>query len=121
MGFSAPSNVRRHLLSAKLSKELRMKHGKVRSMPIRKDDEVKIIRGKYKDDIGKVLTVYRKKMCIHVERVAKEKANGASALVPIHPSNCEITKLKLDRSRKRLLADKKATKTNRSRGNTDLD
>ena len=78
MHFSAPSSVRRHLLSAKLSKDLRIKHGNVRSMPIRKDDEVKIIRGKYKDDVGKVLTVYRKKMCIHVERVAKEKANGNS-------------------------------------------
>merc|ERR1712226_1549086 len=66
--FSAPSNVRRHLLSAKLSKELRMKY-QVRSMPIRKDDEVRIIRGKHKDDIGKVITVYRKRMCIHIERV----------------------------------------------------
>jgi len=83
-------------------------------MPIRKDDEVKIIRGKYKDDVGKVLTVYRKKMCIHVERVAKEKANGASALVPIHPSNCEITKLKLDKSRKKLLQCKKETKNARA-------
>jgi len=39
-------------------------------------------------------------MCIHVERVIKERANGSQTQVPIHPSNCEITKLKLDRNRK---------------------
>merc|ERR1711937_457524 len=37
--FSAPSHVRRRLMSAPLSKEMRAKYG-VRSMPIRKDDEV---------------------------------------------------------------------------------
>ena len=45
--FSAPSNVRRVLMSAPLSKELRAKHS-VRSMPIRKDDEVVVTRGHYK-------------------------------------------------------------------------
>merc|ERR1719299_197129 len=114
MHFSAPSSVRRHLLSAKLSKELRLKHDNVRSMPIRKDDEVKVLRGKFKDDIGKVTCVYRKKMCIHLEGTRKEKANGASISVPIHPSNCEITKLKLDRSRKKLIDAKKNGKKRKS-------
>lgn len=45
--FSAPSSVRRKLMSAPLSKELRQKHN-VRSMPIRKDDEVVVMRGHYK-------------------------------------------------------------------------
>lgn len=45
--FSAPSSVRRVLMSAPLSKELRAKHN-VRSMPIRKDDEVVVTRGHYK-------------------------------------------------------------------------
>merc|ERR1719195_2192 len=76
-------------------------------MPIRKDDEVKVLRGKFKDDVGKVTCVYRKKMCIHLEGTRKERANGAQIAVPIHPSNCEITKLKLDRSRKELLEAKK--------------
>ena len=39
--FSAPSHIRRRLMSAPLSKELRTKYG-VRSMPIRKDDEVQV-------------------------------------------------------------------------------
>ncbi len=45
--FQAPSHVRRVLMSAPLSKELRQKYG-VRSMPIRKDDEVQVVRGHYK-------------------------------------------------------------------------
>lgn len=43
--FSAPSNLRYRLMSATLSKELRKKHG-VRSMPLRKDDEVVILKGR---------------------------------------------------------------------------
>ena len=45
--FTAPSHVRRKLMSAPLSKELRQKHS-VRSIPIRKDDEVVVTRGHYK-------------------------------------------------------------------------
>jgi large subunit ribosomal protein L26e len=37
--FTAPSHIRRKIMSAPLSKELRKKHG-VRSIPVRKDDEV---------------------------------------------------------------------------------
>ncbi len=39
--FSAPSHIRRKIMSAPLSKELRKKYG-VRSIPIRKDDEVQV-------------------------------------------------------------------------------
>merc|ERR1719412_1630099 len=45
--FTAPSHIRRKLMSAPLSKDLRQKYG-VRSMPIRKDDEVQVLRGHYK-------------------------------------------------------------------------
>ena len=39
--FTAPSHIRRRLMSAPLSKELRQKYN-VRSMPVRKDDEVQV-------------------------------------------------------------------------------
>lgn len=39
--FSAPSHIRRKLMSAPLSKELKQKYN-VRTMPIRKDDEVQV-------------------------------------------------------------------------------
>merc|ERR550514_1340996 len=103
--FTAPSHVRRIIMSAPLSKDLRTKYN-VRSLPIRKDDEVMIVRGHYHDREGKVTQVYRKKWCIHVERVTRDKANGQTVPIPIHPSKVVITKIKLDKDRKGLLERK---------------
>uniref|UniRef100_A0A4W2C9R8 Endoplasmic reticulum-Golgi intermediate compartment protein n=1 Tax=Bos indicus x Bos taurus TaxID=30522 RepID=A0A4W2C9R8_BOBOX len=84
--FNAPSHVRRKIMSSPLSKELRQKYN-VRSMPIRKDDEVQVVRGHYKgQQIGKVVQVYRKKYVIHIERVQREKADGTTVHVGLHPS-----------------------------------
>ncbi len=75
----------------------------VRSIPIRKDDEVLITRGSNKGREGKVTSVYRLKYVIHVERVAREKSNGQSVPLGIAPSKVVITKLKLDTDRKNIL------------------
>merc|ERR1739842_126836 len=88
--FSAPSHIRRRLMSAPLSKELRTKYG-VRSMPLRKDDEVQVARGHYKgQQVGKIVQCYRKKFRVYIERIQREKANGASVNVGIHPSKVVI-------------------------------
>ncbi|CAI9110638.1 OLC1v1010699C1 [Oldenlandia corymbosa var. corymbosa] len=104
--FTAPSSVRRVIMSAALSTDLRSKYN-VRSIPVRKDDEVQVVRGTYKGREGKIVQVYRKKWVIHVERITREKVNGSTVNVGIHPSNVVITKLKLDKDRKDLL-DRKA-------------
>ena len=82
-------------------------------MPVRKDDEVRVVRGKFgKDKLeGKVTRVYRKKYVIHVERATHDKNNGSAISVGIDPSNCIITKLKLDKSRKAILDRKNRNKT----------
>jgi large subunit ribosomal protein L26e len=104
--FNAPSHIRRQIMSAPLSKELRTKHN-VRSIPIRKDDEVMVVRGHYKgQQVGKVVQVYRKKYVIHIERIQREKVNGATVNVGIHPSKVVIVKLKMDRDRKSILERK---------------
>ena len=100
--FSAPSSVRRVIMSAPLSTDLRSKYN-VRSMPIRKDDEVQVVRGTYKGREGKVVQVYRKKWVIHIERITREKVNGSTVNVGINPSKVVITKLRLDKDRKSLL------------------
>merc|ERR1712170_270050 len=101
--FQAPSHIRRRFMSAPLSKELRSKYN-VRSIPIRKDDEVQVVRGHYKgQQVGKVVSCYRKKYCIYIERVQREKANGASVYVGIHPSKVCVVKLKMDKNRKKIL------------------
>jgi large subunit ribosomal protein L26e len=63
-------------MSSAVSKDLRKKHN-IRSLPIRKADEVQVVRGSNKDAEGKVIRVYRKKFIVHIERLTKDKANGA--------------------------------------------
>lgn len=79
--FSAPSSVRRKIMSANLSKELREKYH-ARSIPVRRDDEVQIVRGTHKGREGKIVQVYRKKWVIHIERVTRDKVNGVYLFVP---------------------------------------
>ena len=118
-------------MSAPLNKELREKHNvcykndeeyfstagsgyrvsqclisppqQVRSIPIRKDDEVTIVRGSNKGREGKVTSVYRLKYIIHIERITRDKSNGQSVPLGIHPSKVVITKLKLDKDRENIL------------------
>jgi large subunit ribosomal protein L26e len=103
--FGASSGERRKRMSSTLNAELRTKHN-VRSLPIRKDDEVIVLRGKLAGKEGKVVEVYRKKYVIHIEKLTREKINGQTVHIPIHPSNVVITKLKLDRARNALIARK---------------
>ncbi|KAH8555243.1 translation protein SH3-like domain-containing protein [Umbelopsis sp. PMI_123] len=79
---------------------------KARSIPVRKDDEVMVVRGSFKGREGKVVQVYRKKWVIHIDRVTREKVNGASVPIGIHPSNVVVTKVKLDKDRKSILERK---------------
>jgi large subunit ribosomal protein L26e len=79
-------------MSATLNKELRAKHD-VKSLPIRKDDEVIVTRGTYKGREGKVVQVYRRKWVIHIERIQREKVNGMRANLkkdtnPVFRPNC---------------------------------
>jgi large subunit ribosomal protein L26e len=87
-----------------------------RSIPIRKDDEVKVVRGQFKNREGKVETVYRKKFVIHIERLTREKSNGATVKIGVHPSNVVITKLKLDNDRKEILNRKSQGRAQASKG-----
>ncbi|KAE8453166.1 60S ribosomal protein L26A [Mollisiaceae sp. DMI_Dod_QoI] len=105
--YDAPSSVRRTIMSAPLSKELREKYN-VRSIPIRKDDEVLVVRGSNKGREGKITSVYRLKYIVHIERVVKEKSSGQSVPIGVHPSKVVITKLKLDKDRESILERIKA-------------
>uniref|UniRef100_A0A8C2ME81 Large ribosomal subunit protein uL24 n=1 Tax=Cricetulus griseus TaxID=10029 RepID=A0A8C2ME81_CRIGR len=90
--FNAPSHIRRKIMSSPLSKELRQNS---------------VVRGHYKgQQIGKVVQVYRKKYVTYIERVQREKANGTTVHVGIHPSKVVITRLKLDKDRKKILERK---------------
>ncbi len=64
---------------------------------------MQITRGTNKGREGKVTSVYRLKYVIHVERLTREKSNGQSVPIGIHPSKCVVTKLKLDKDREKML------------------
>ncbi|GAX80040.1 hypothetical protein CEUSTIGMA_g7479.t1 [Chlamydomonas eustigma] len=113
--FTAPSSERRKLMSAPLSTELRNKH-QVRSIPVRKDDEVQVVRGTFKGREGKVISVYRRKWVIHIERLTREKVNGASVQVGVDPSKVIITKLKIDKDRKAILERKSKSSAEKGKG-----
>jgi large subunit ribosomal protein L26e len=113
--FSAPSHERRIRMSATLSKDLRAKFG-IRSAPIRKDDEILIRHGKHAEKEGKVTLVSRSKYVIHVEKVAREKVNGQTVQIGIHPSNVIITKLHADKNRDALIERRSKAKQAAAKG-----
>lgn len=97
----------------------RFDKSQVRSIPIRKDDEVTIVRGSNKGREGKVTSVYRLKYVIHIERVTREKSNGQSVPIGVHPSKVVVNKLKLDKDREKILErigkGREATKERRAK------
>lgn len=64
------------------------------------------MRGSSKGSEGRIVQVYRSKWVVHLERLQKEKANGATVQIPVHPSNVVITKIKMDKDRKVMIARK---------------
>lgn len=49
---------------------------------------------------------------IHIDRVTRDKVNGATVHVGVHPSNVVITSIKMDKDRKGTLERRKAGRKN---------
>ncbi len=103
--YNLPLHIRKSLLSATLSKDLRKKYGK-RSLSVRKDDKVKILRGQFKKKTGKISRVSLKKIRIYVEGVENVKKDGSKAPYPVHPSNVMITELSLDDKERKMILER---------------
>ena len=102
----APLHLRRKMIAAHLSKELREKY-KRRSLALRKGDEVEIMRGEFKGKKGKVSRIDTKKYRVYIEGITRKKSTGELVQVPIHPSNLRIVGLNLDdKWRKKILERK---------------
>jgi len=93
--YAATQHRRGIVLSAHLSSELKGSHN-IRSFPVRTGDTVRVLRGDYKGFEGKVLVTDRKNYRVFIEGINREKADGTSIRVPIHPSKVEITRLNMD-------------------------
>ncbi len=100
--YNAPLHIRHHFLSAHLSKELREKLG-FRSIPVRKGDKVRVMRGEYKGVKGTVIKVDMKKLKIYIDSVKRKKVSGQEVHVPIDPSKVEIIELAKDKVREKII------------------
>lgn len=108
--YQAPQHQRYKRFSAPLSPELKSSHN-TNSVPVRVGDTVRVMRGDHRGFEGKVTRVDRKKYRIFIEGVTREKVDGSTTLVPIHPSKVMITRLNLDdKWRKKVLKRKGAAK-----------
>jgi large subunit ribosomal protein L24 len=107
MLYNAPAHVRHRLLAAHLSKGLRASHD-MRSLPVRRGDTVRVIRGDHRGVEGKITRVDLTKYRVYVEGLTREKVDGTTVFLPVHPSKVIITGLNLDdKWRKKILERKK--------------
>ncbi|MEM3405648.1 MAG: 50S ribosomal protein L24 [Candidatus Pacearchaeota archaeon] len=108
--FNAPLHIRKKLISANLSKELRKKYNR-RSFPLRKGDLVKIMRGSFKGKSGKIEKINLKKLKVSIEGIQKQKKDGTKINIWFDPSKLQIIELNLeDKKRLKKLEDKNAQK-----------
>lgn len=104
---NAPLHIKHKFLNAPLSKTLRQKHGK-RAIPIRKGDEVFVMRGAFKKKKAKVASVDLIRSRIALENIQRTKKDGTKVNVYFHPSSLQIQTLNLE-DRKRIASlDKKS-------------
>ena len=106
MLYQAPLHIKAHFMSAPLSSELKESYG-FNSITVRVGDTVRVMRGDMKGFEGKVTRVDRKKMRIYIEGLTREKSDGSTILVPIHPSKVEIIRLNLDDKMRRKIIERK--------------
>lgn len=87
--FNAPLHKKHSLVSSHISSTL---SGKVnsRSLPLRKGDKVRVMRGDFKDHEGEITKVDLKAIKVYVDGATIEKTDGTKVQYPIHPSNLEI-------------------------------
>lgn len=111
---NAPLHIRHKLVSSNLSKELRAKLKK-RSLPIRKGDNVKVLRGKFKKKTGKVSNVNLKKLRVTIEGLQRQKKDGTKVNVFFNPSKLQILELAEDKLR--LKQNKPQVKENKEKEN----
>ncbi|MDD5181549.1 MAG: 50S ribosomal protein L24 [Candidatus Nanoarchaeia archaeon] len=108
--YSRNISVLKRAMHAHLSKALREKYQK-RSFGVKKDDTVKIVRGKFRGKDGKIERVNLEKQKVYVEGIQKAKADGTFSKLGIHPSNVIIIELDLkDKLRKEMLEGKTKAK-----------
>ncbi|MBS3146146.1 50S ribosomal protein L24 [Candidatus Woesearchaeota archaeon] len=104
--YNAPKHIRLKLMSAQLSDTLKTKYHK-NSLPLRKGDTVKIMRGQFKKTTGKITKVLLRLNKVLIDNATITKKDGSKVFYPIHPSNVSISELILEDKRRLKRIEKK--------------
>ena len=94
MIYEAPKHRRQKMMKAHLSDALYEKYG-MRNLVVRKNDVVRVMRGKFKGHVGKVVEVNLKNMKIAVEGITIKRTDNKSVQLWLDPSKVMITKVDL--------------------------
>jgi large subunit ribosomal protein L24 len=106
MLYNAPAHIRHKFLGAHLSNELIASRG-IKTLPVRKGDTIRIVRGDNAGFEGKVSRVDLKRYRIFVEGLTREKVDGTNIFVSVHPSKVIIRSLNLDDKWRKAIVERK--------------
>ena len=90
--YDKPLHMKQQGLASHLDKKL-AKQLEKRSIPIRKGDTMKVMRGGMKGKSGKITGVNYRKGIVFIENVMRKKANGEEVQVPLKASNLLVVDL----------------------------
>ena len=102
---TAPLHVRQKFVSAHLSEVLRKRFGR-RSFPLRKGDEVKVMRGSDKGFRGKVERIDLRNSKVYIEGLNIKKVDGSEVMKPVDPSNLVILDAKMEDKRRQAIVER---------------
>ena len=112
--INAPLHTRHKFLNAQLSKPLRQKYGK-RNLPLRKGDEVLVMRGNFRKKKAKVTSIDLKHSLIVLENIQRSKRDGTKVNVYFNPSTLQIQSLTLDDKKRLAVLDRKKYKESKEK------
>ncbi len=95
----APAHIRAKFVSASIHKALREKY-RARSLPLRKGDKVKILRGSSRGKEATVERVDRTRRIIFLDTLRVSRRDGSEVPVGIAPSNLQIISVVGDDARR---------------------
>lgn len=103
--FNISNHQRSKLFTVRLD-ELMMQEWGIKRIPLRKDDEVRVIAGELEGVEGKVLSLNKRTGKVEIEECTMEKKSGATYFVPIAMNHIVITKFggkKMDPWRQKII------------------
>lgn len=93
--WTASLHDKQKMMRVHLSRDLR-KELKGRAIGVRKNDKVKVMKGKFKGKDGKVERVDLKKLRVFIAGLQRKKVSGKEVPVPFRPT--QLLLMELDRS-----------------------